>query len=95
MFVALHVDRKRLVSQDDQREFFVGLGVEANAFDKAYNSFSINSQLRQGNNKIVSYGIQGVPALIINGKYIVNAGSAGGNAEMLKVADFLIAQEKK
>lgn len=95
MFTALHIEKKRLINQDDQRAFFVGLGVDGAAFDKAYNSFSVNSKLRQADAKIRNYQISGVPAIIVNGKYVISAGSAGGEVEMLKVADYLIAKEKK
>lgn len=95
MFTALHVERKRLISQDDQREFFVALGVDGAAFDKAFNSFSVNSKLRQADKKIRDYQLTGVPAIIVNGKYVISAGSAGSEAEMLKVANYLIEKEKK
>ena len=40
------------------------------------------------------YGVQGVPTLIVNGKYRFDIGSAGGEEQALNVADQLIAKER-
>jgi thiol:disulfide interchange protein DsbA len=40
------------------------------------------------------YGIDGVPAIIVNGKYRTNGRLAGSNARMLRVVDTLIEQER-
>ena len=32
--------------------------------------------------------------MVVNGKYMVSARSAGGQAEMLQVVDFLVAKER-
>ena len=53
-----------------------------------------NSQVKQADARARSYGIAGTPELIINGKYRITGRSAGGQAEMLKVADELIAKER-
>ena len=40
------------------------------------------------------YGVTGVPMLVVNGKYRTSASMAGGNANMFKVVDFLVAKER-
>ena len=47
----------------------------------------------QSRAKSSGYGITGVPTMIVNGKYRIDGQSAGGNSEMLKVVDFLVAKE--
>ena len=40
------------------------------------------------------YGITGTPEIIVNGKYRISSSKFSGQAEMLKVADFLIEKER-
>jgi len=96
IFKAIHVDRKRLLDRSEQRDFLMEkAGVSAEDFDKAYDSFAVKSRMKQGDQRVRAFKISGVPALIIQGKYVVDASSAGSQEAMLKVADFLIAKERK
>ena len=95
IFKAIHAERQRLLRREDQRDFLVEhAGVTAADFDKAYDSFAVQSRMKQGDQRIRDFKINGVPALIIQGKYVVNSTTAGSQEAMLKVADFLIAKER-
>ncbi len=94
LFAAMHVDRKRLNSQDALREVFTANGVSAEDFDQAYGSFGVGSQVRQAVSRAKSARISGTPEMMVAGKYRINARKAGGQAEMLKVAQFLIEKER-
>lgn len=96
IFKAFHLQRKQLLSKSDQRKFLVEqAGVSAADFDKAYDSFTVKSRMKQADQRIRAFGINGVPAIIVQGKYVVDASSAGGQRNILKVVDFLIEQERK
>jgi thiol:disulfide interchange protein DsbA len=69
------------------------MGVDKAQFEKTYNSFAVNMKMNQGESKLRSYQVDGVPALVVNGKYRVTASTAGGHKEMLEVVDFLVAKE--
>jgi len=95
IFKAYHIHQKRLLSRDDQRDFLVEkAGVSEKDFDKAYESFTVKSRMKQGDQRIRSFGINGVPALIVQGKYVVTASTAGGQKNMLSVVDYLIEKER-
>lgn len=94
-FNAIHVDRKRFKDADDVSDLFATLGVEKDAVNKAYTSFAVNSKLKQGESKLRSYQVDGVPTLIVNGKYRVTVGLAGSHQNMLKIASYLIEKERK
>ena len=47
-----------------------------------------------GDQRIRAYNLNGVPALMVNGKYVVNAGSAGSQEAMIDVVNFLIEKER-
>jgi thiol:disulfide interchange protein DsbA len=94
IFQAMNVDRKPLASQADIAALFVANGVSEDDFNKAFNSFGVSSQVRQGIATAKSAKITGTPALMVNGKYHVSSRKAGTQADMLKVVDFLVEQER-
>lgn len=96
IFRAIHVENQHLLSKEDQRNFLhEKAGVAPVDFDKAYDSFTVKSRMKQADARIRSFGINGVPAFIVQGKYVVDSSTAGGNANILKVVDFLIEKERQ
>ena len=70
-------------------------GIDSEQFLKVLNSFGVTSKVQQADALARMYRIPGVPTLIVNGKYRVNAGQVvGTNAEMLDVVDYLVAKER-
>lgn len=93
IFKAMHVERNRLANEDALRELFVANGVDGAEFDKAFNSFGINSQVRQADARARSAKVSGTPSIMVNGKYMITARQAGGQSGMLEVANYLIEKE--
>jgi thiol:disulfide interchange protein DsbA len=94
LFNALNVEKKRLDDEDELADFFAGFGVDKKKFSATYNSFAIKGQVDQANRRARSYKISGTPEMVVNGKYRVSAGMAGGQANMLKVVNYLIEKER-
>lgn len=94
IFTTLVVERKRLDDRDAIEELFANYHVDREKFKQAFNSFGVNSQVKQADARARSYHITGTPEMVVNGKYRVSAGMAGGQAEMLNVVDFLVAKER-
>lgn len=94
LFQAMNVDRRRLSSQAEIAELFAANGVAEADFDKAFNSFGVSSQVRQASARARAAKITGTPALMVNGKYHVSTRKAGSQANMLKIAEYLIAKER-
>ena len=63
-------------------------------FKEALNSFGVHTRQRQADAQARVYRVTGVPTLVVNGKYRIDSGAAGDHAEMLRIADFLIARER-
>ena len=68
--------------------------LSAEEFDKAYESFAVRSKMTRGDKRVRAFEISGVPTLIVNGQYVVDASSAGSQAEMVNVVNYLIEQER-
>jgi thiol:disulfide interchange protein DsbA len=94
IFQAMNVDRKRLGSEEEIQELFVANGVSAEDFSKAFKSFGVNSQVRQANSRARAAKITGTPSIMVNGKYSIDTRKAGSQANMLKIADYLVEKER-
>lgn len=93
-FNALNVERQRMSSEGSIEQFFANYGVDSKTFKSTFNSFGVNSQVKLAESRAASYRMQGTPELVVNGKYRIAGALAGSQAEMLKVAEFLIAKER-
>ena len=95
VFNAIHKQKLQLSNRDQMVDFVRKYGVTSVEFDRAFKSFGVRNQMRQADKVVKGAKIAGVPALIVNGKYRISARSAGSNADMLKVAEYLMEQERK
>lgn len=95
LFNRIHQDHKRMNNEDDLAEFFTHYGVSEDEFKKQFNSFAVNSRLALADAKVRGYGARGVPGLVVNGKYLVTASTAGGNNNIYSVVDYLIKKERQ
>lgn len=94
IFAAMHVDRKRLTSEDELRALFVANGVSAEDFNKAFRSFGVSSQVRQAQARAKGARITGTPEMMVAGKYRITTRKAGSQANMLKIVDYLVEKER-
>ena len=94
IFTAIHDEGRRLETMDALREFFVQHGVAASDFDRHAKSFSVKSGVQRSLVMQGRYGLRGVPALIVNGRFLVSGSTAGSYPKVLEVADALIARER-
>ena len=94
VFDAIQKQGKRLTKPDEMADFVATQGVDKDKFLATFNSFAIQGQIKQAKELAHKYGVQGVPTLIVNGKYRFDLGTAGGPEAVLNVADQLIAKER-
>lgn len=94
LFEAMHMKKERLSSEKELAQFFAKFGVEKEAFEKAFSSFSVDQKLRKSRAEMLATGATGVPVIIVNGKYRTDGPAAGSHERLLEVVDFLIRQER-
>ncbi len=70
-------------------------GLDRTKVEQAFNSFTVNTNLKRAAQVFRASGATGVPSLLIDGKYITSGTMAGGNAKALKVADYIIENIRK
>jgi len=95
MFEAIHQQKRRLSTDAEIQKLFAEHGVSTEDFNRVFRSFAVEAKIRRAKDMSERYGIRGVPALIVNGKYRTGAQLAGGNANIFRVVDYLVAQESQ
>jgi thiol:disulfide interchange protein DsbA len=95
LFDAIQEKHQKLSTEAELQAFFVKQGIEEKAFTEAYNSFAVDSKVRQARVLTQAYGISSVPNVVVNGKYRLSPGQTETTEQLLKAADFLIAKELK
>lgn len=92
-FDAIQNKKQKLETEDELAVFFTEHGVKESDFREAFSSFAVDSKMRQAPAIAAKYGLTGVPAIIINGKYVTNGPLAGTHEKMIEVMNLLIKQE--
>ena len=95
VFQEIQTRGNRLTSEDSIRRLFERFGVDAEAFDKTWKSFEVDQKLRVAKDLGRRYNIQGVPAVVVNGKYRTGGQEAGSYDAVPDVIDELIARESQ
>ena len=74
-------------------KFVAQQGVDQDKFVEAYKSLPVQTKVNRASQLSRAYGLDGVPAVVINGKYRTSASMAGGYGQMLEVIDYLVDKE--
>ncbi|HEY8887620.1 MAG TPA: thiol:disulfide interchange protein DsbA/DsbL [Gallionella sp.] len=71
LYRAWNEDNMVLVDEDKIADFVAKHGVDRAKFTAAYNSFAMRSMVTRAKQMIRSYGINGTPTLVVDGKYVI------------------------
>ncbi|MBT8083421.1 MAG: thiol:disulfide interchange protein DsbA/DsbL [Gammaproteobacteria bacterium] len=88
VFVEFHNRGNRLLNKDAVQKLFDRFGVPADAFEKAWTSFPVDQKMRVAADLVRRYGVNAVPAFVVNGKYRVP-----NTDNVLDIVDELLVRE--
>jgi len=92
-FRELHVNRKQMTSEKELVAFFANYGIDESAFQQAFNSFAVDTQMRKAESLGRRYRVTSTPTVIVNGKYIVDGDKITSYEQILQIADYLAQKE--
>ena len=95
LYNAIHVQKLNLKTQQDFVTLLSLNGVDEDQANKVFKSFPVKVAVNKAKANTYKYRITGVPVFIVNGKYTVNATSAGSEEKIFEVIDYLIQKEKQ
>ena len=90
MFYAIHSEHRNLDSDQRLAEWVEGEGHSAQDVLDTYDSFAVNTKLNYAKTMTKKYDIQGVPAIIVDGKYRTSVSLAGDSDTLFEVINFLV-----
>ncbi|HEX6550659.1 MAG TPA: thiol:disulfide interchange protein DsbA/DsbL [Gammaproteobacteria bacterium] len=96
LFNAIHLKHqyKLAQSEDALQAFFADYGISKQQFDSTWNSFSVQLKLNQAGDIEQRYGLEGVPTIIVNGKWKTGAGYQMAPPDIMKCVEYLVKKEE-
>lgn len=92
VFNEIHVKKNYLLTPEAQATFLAKNGVDRAKFLEAYNSFGVQSAVKRDAGMLNDYKIDGVPTIIVQGKYVTSPAQTNSLDGTIKVLDWLDAQ---
>ncbi|WP_435248074.1 thiol:disulfide interchange protein DsbA/DsbL [Vibrio sp. nBUS_14] len=90
MFNRIHNMNKPPRDEAELRQIFLDEGIDAKKFDAAYNGFAVDSMVRRFDKAFKDSGLSGVPAVVVNNHYLVEAQGINSLDEYFELVNFLL-----
>jgi thiol:disulfide interchange protein DsbA len=87
---AMHKENKRLLTENDIADWVASQGIDRNTFLATYRSFAVISKARAARQLTDAYRIDGVPTMVLQGRYVTSPSIAGTKAKAITVMDYLV-----
>ncbi len=94
-FGAIHQERKPLNDEASITNWVAGQGIDRTQFQNAYRSFSVQLQTKRADDLTRAVRLPSVPALLIDGKYLLPVSDNGNFTDQLAFAKTLIERARK
>ncbi|CAG0991378.1 Thiol:disulfide interchange protein DsbA [Burkholderiales bacterium] len=95
VFDALHKEHLPLQQEAAFMDWAAKKGLDRDKVASVFTSFSVNSNINRARSIATTYRIQGVPLLVIDGKFMADVDMAGGFEQLLKLTDHLVAKARQ
>jgi thiol:disulfide interchange protein DsbA len=92
---AMHKENKRLMTENEIADWVASQGIDRNTFLATYRSFAVISKARAARQLADAYRIDGVPTIVMQGRYVTSPSIAGTKAKAIVVMDFLEQKIRK
>jgi thiol:disulfide interchange protein DsbA len=92
---AMHKENKRLMTENEIVDWVVTQGIDRNTFLATYRSFAVVSKARAARQMADTYRIDGVPTVVMQGRYMTSPSIAGTKAKAISVMEHLEQKIRK
>jgi thiol:disulfide interchange protein DsbA len=89
-----HFDGKKLNEEKTLVEWVSSNGVDGTRFRQVWNSPETRAKMDRAKQMLIAYEVTGVPAFVVDGKYLTSSRMAGGVRQMIEVVDFLVSRAR-
>ncbi|WP_206022296.1 thiol:disulfide interchange protein DsbA/DsbL [Billgrantia bachuensis] len=95
IFHAIHEEGQRLNNADSIARFLSQYDVSEEEVRQALDAFGVKSQVNKAHARMRTMRLMGVPALVVDGRYLVTPSSAGSLENMPQVAGALVERVRQ
>ncbi|HET9578402.1 MAG TPA: thiol:disulfide interchange protein DsbA/DsbL [Usitatibacter sp.] len=96
VFDAIHKDNENLGNKNVREKWLAKNGIDAKKYEEMEKSFSVVSKVQRAKQLTQGYKVDGVPRIVVNGRYYTSPDQAGGaDQRMLAAVDQIIAIARK
>lgn len=92
VFNAVHLEHQRLDQPETIAAFMTKNGVDAARFMSIFNSFGIRTKVQEANQLMEAYGVDSVPTLAVQGRFLTSPALAKGEQQTVAVVEYLAGQ---
>ncbi|PXW89652.1 thiol:disulfide interchange protein DsbA [Nitrosomonas sp. Nm84] len=92
---AIHRDKIDLNNESVLFDWIEKQGIDRKKFETTYKSFGIQNQVARSTQMTRQYQLNGVPALVVNGKYLTSGRMGGTPQDTIKTLELLIEKARK
>ena len=92
---AMHKENKRLMTENEIADWAASQGIDRNIFLATYRSFAVVSKARAARQMADAYRIDGVPTVVMQGRYVTSPSIAGTKAKAISVMEHLEQKIRK
>jgi thiol:disulfide interchange protein DsbA len=89
-----HFEGKALNEEKTMLEWLSKNGVDMARYSEIYRSPLVDGKIAEVRTLMKDYDVRGVPAIIVDGKYMSSARLAGGTRQLMQIVDELVRQAR-
>jgi protein dithiol oxidoreductase (disulfide-forming) len=94
VYEAIHARNIDLTREEVLFDWIARQGVDRQRFVEAYNSFAVQSQVSRATQIAQDYKLSGVPAIVVDGKYLTSGRMGGTPQDTIKIMMELIEKAR-
>jgi thiol:disulfide interchange protein DsbA len=98
VFIAIHEQRVQFKTDEAVFAWVGSKGADTKKFTEAFTGFSMQAKVQRADQDASAARIGGVPALAVDGRFLINNEAAGNYEDLLRITDSVVAtvrQERK
>lgn len=89
-FDAIQKDHKRIFDLNALAKFVAPMGVKKEDYIAMFKSFKVDQNVQKARRLTDDYGVDGVPAIVVNGQYRTDIPMATSNEKLWQVVNYLL-----
>lgn len=95
VYDAIHRDKTDLSKDEVLFDWVAKQGIDRQKFIDAYNSFSVQNQVSRSTRMSKDYGLTGVPAVVVDGRYMTSGRMGSTPEDTIRTLEELVEKVRK